>query len=194
MVRRFSELLAYVSHPVFTPFYLSSLLHWLCPNWYFVPFQSLLGVTILFPLLILYVMKRLGWLSSFSKMSLKERRITLAVSGLYYLTWMILVRESAYGALCACLVLSHYFLYVFSFKQKPSLHTYSWVGGWMVLLGSNRFLCEVPYTILIFWGAITILVIASRLYLKAHTIREVILGLMISVVMVFLVFLTHYGI
>lgn len=194
MLRRFSVFTAYVSHPVLTPFYLTAILHLLCPGDFPTSIGLLFLITVLFPIVILWVMKHFKWLTSLSEMSLKERRLTLAISGIYYLGWMVWVRGTPYDALCASIVWCHFFLYGFSFKQKPSLHTYSWIGGGWVLVGSNLFTCPIPVEVITIWFVISGVVIASRLYLRAHTIKEVIIATIISTVSVILVFLTHYGI
>ncbi|WP_452220211.1 hypothetical protein [Lacinutrix salivirga] len=183
--------ISFIFHPILIP--LLAVLFYFSKSPRFIPVPvikakliSLVILTILLPILIFYLLKTLGVAKTIYLKSTKERIIPLVLNVVILL--LILFRvfpimeipELYYfflGALCstiACIVLA--FL-----KFKASLHMVSITGLFMFYFAlSLHFSININGTL-----AMVVLIVGavatSRLHLKAHTYRELIVGSFIGV-------------
>jgi len=142
-------------------------------------------LTLFIPIIFFFLLKNIGWIDSIYLKNVSERKVPLYLY--IFLTFMVVYGvvspifslELYYyfvgiiGSLIACLLL------VF-FKFKASMHMMSVTGLTLFLIGLS-FHYEVNITFAISVLILLVgLVASSRLYLKAHNTRELILGFIIG--------------
>ncbi len=190
--------ISFVFHPVFIPFYTVVLYFYVTPR-YFIPQNIrflevyLLIVSIFIPLLFFGVML---YAKSFTDIQLqlpKERLFfSLIIALVYFIIFKKMIHYHQYlelypfflGVFLAILSLSIYNY----FDQKPSIHA-------MAMAGSIAFLSIWSYysqiNILSYLSILillTAIVIAARLYLQAHDLKDIIRGIFIGIFMQLLSF------
>lgn len=152
---------------------------------YFVLFQILI-ITILVPILFFLLLKSTGHVSSVMVPETSQRKIPLVLQCFLYI---LLVKRSIVitrypelhffflGALFSTILA----LICSLFKIKASLHMLAITGFTIFVIGLNIHLqMQNPY-----WPALLILlsgiVASSRIEMKAHTSREILIGLAIGI-------------
>ena len=158
---------------------------------------SLLAVvfiaTYIVPLLLLILLKSIGYIKSFQVHSINERRVhiffmmTLLFMLGNFLYKISSIRELSYLFFGVVFGLGLIYL-LFLIKIKPSLHLLS-IGaaiGFFLLFQQLQSINILPIvTLLILLSG---LLASSRLYLKAHTTREVYIGFFIGISSPFLAY------
>lgn len=215
MIRHFFTALSYIFHPFLMPLMGLYILFEApsipynsfnrLDSLYFFPDQAkqvlyiVIGIlTLLAPLLSLVIMYRNGMIKNFHLENKKERIIPFAIGGFYYLLAYIYVRYQLpeflrHPALLAFLfgsVIIFLTVFVVNFSVKVSLHTTGIFGLCGGLIGyyqtqqllENHDRMMIFLMLLIFVGG---LVGAGRIYLKAHTLGETILGMFIGFVVMY---------
>ena len=187
-----------VLHPVVVPT-ISVLLYFiLIPNNYASKLKlTLLGLifitTYFIPILILVLFKNLKLITSYNTHSIQERKVPVAIMIVLFYLLGLTIAELAFMfdlsllfyATSAALTCIYIF---FAFGFKTSLHLVS-LGisiGFFILLG-------FAYNYSFHFTVITFILLAglvanARLYLKAHTPKEVYVGFFLGLVAPFLVF------
>lgn len=177
-------------HPVFVPLYTVILYFYVSPR-YFLPQNIkflifyLLIVAIIIPLLFFWIMFSTRFVSGLSLENPRERfYLSLVMAIIYFIILNKIMHYHQYIELYPFFLgifLSVLMLSVYNFwGQKPSIHAMS-VGGMFVF-----FVIWSYYThrnILFYLSLIVLtgaIVIATRLYLKAHDGSEIIRGLLIG--------------
>jgi len=150
-------------------------------------------VTYVIPVLLLIVLKSIGLINNFQVSSIKERRfpVLFMIAIFYFLGNTIIqyptVRDLGflfYGTSISLICI--YFL--FSFKLKSSLHLVSMgnaISFFLILANINN-LSLMPLVIILL--LLSGLLASSRLYLNAHTPKELVLGFFIGISSQFLLF------
>ncbi|SIQ22512.1 hypothetical protein SAMN05421797_1011097 [Maribacter ulvicola] len=186
----FSHLISYTLHPLFTP--ISGTLAYFLITPKFTPPEiqsaSILPIfilTVIIPIITFLILRNLGLVQSISLNSLQERKYPLYIHASILLLILYKVIPDNYigelyfyftgllGATIACILL-------LLFNFKTSLHTVG-VSGLLMYLINLSIHFEINLIIAItFFIFFTGSVISARLYLKAHTAIEVVIGLFIG--------------
>jgi hypothetical protein len=193
-LKKIAQFISLVLHPVFIPFVCGMIIIHLCPTLFNeVPAKDLklwqiqLGLnTILYPLVFVFLMWRLGFIKNVYMRTNQERLAPLMASILFYF-WNYYVFHKQHTAVPIIFksfllgtFISVSILFATTIFTKMSMHT-TGIAGAATALILLHFI--VPCSILaIVIAAIiaVVLVIASRLYLKEHTVAEIISGLIIG--------------
>lgn len=182
---------SYIFHPIFVSIY-GTLFYFLITRSFFYDAQiyvTLIQVVILtlfLPLSIYFLFRSLGIVSSFTEATLKERKMPIAIQAILLL---VLIKFSIskevttelfyffLGGLCsAVLVLILVFL-----KFKASLHMIG-ISALTVFVYGLCTYYQLPFAHLFAFCIVCMgLVASSRLYLKAHTYPELIVGMLIGI-------------
>jgi hypothetical protein len=196
MQKRIAQFFSYVLHPVFIPFVVCLLMMQLCPTLFAKVDAKTVGLwkiqiglnTILYPLLITFLLWRLGFAKNMYMRTNQERLGPLLGSILFYF-WNYYVfhkdQNDAPMLMKSFLLgtfLSVSILFLTTIFTKMSMHTTAVAGACaaLFLLGwHSDGMGYVPFGISL--AALSI-VVYSRLYLKEHTVAEIISGIIIGVV------------
>jgi membrane-associated phospholipid phosphatase len=185
-VRNFYKIISVILHPIVVPTIGVILYFILIPNNYasktkLTLLSLIFVVTYLIPLLILIVFKKLKLIKTFNADSIQERKLPVAVMiVLFYLLANTITNSTGlrdigllFYATSAALTLTYV---CFAFQLKASIHLLA-LGistSFFIVLG---FLYTTNFALVIILNILLAgLVAIARLYLKAHTPREVYLG------------------
>jgi membrane-associated phospholipid phosphatase len=197
-----TNVVSFVFHPLFIPFYTVVLYFLISPRFFLLKniqfFEIyLFVVSILIPLLFFVVLKYSGLFKSILIETSGER---LIFSGMMFVVYLIILNKIIkfqmfielipffMGITLALLIMSiaNYFL------KKPSLHALA-LGGMLTFLMIWSYYTRVfilPLIALIVF--ITAIVMASRLYLKAHSIKELTCGFVVGILTQLIAFSIAY--
>ncbi len=193
-----SQAISIVGHPVFWPLYIAILYFKLTDN-YFLPQNKafllyyLFIIAIFIPLLFFGVLLYTKYFSGYQLAKPKERLFFSLIMAVVY--FLIFNKISHYhqfielypfflGIFLSILCLAFYNF----FEQKPSIHAMA-LGGSLTYLMIWSFYTHIDIlpvlNILILISAI---ILAARLYLKAHNLQEIVRGFIIGSLMQFVAF------
>jgi hypothetical protein len=196
MLKRIAQFFSYIFHPVFIPFVICLLMMVLCPTLFAKIDAKTLGLwkiqiglnTILYPLLISFLLWRLGFAKDMYMRTNQERLGPLLGSILFYF-WNYYVfhkdQNDAPMLMKSFLLgtfLSVSILFLTTIFTKMSMHTTAIAGACAALFllawqsPCNNYL---PFGIS---AAALAIVVWSRLFLKEHTLAEIVSGIAIGVV------------
>ncbi|QSS97782.1 hypothetical protein [Psychroflexus sp. ALD_RP9] len=189
-MRKFASIISVICHPIFIPTLAVALFFYLFPDFYQKPivYAKILAtaiLTIFIPIVFLFIMKSIKLISSFKLPTYNERKLPLLFflmidlivinyifdiynyKHLFYFFWALLFS----GIICFLGLL---------FKFKISLHTLglSSLSFFMIYLSHNFELRLSFYISALLLG--TGIVSSMRLYLKAHTFAEVLIGVLLG--------------
>ena len=150
-------------------------------------------LTYIVPILLLFFLKNFGFIKDFQVSTIKERRVPviLMILILYFLgnTIIQIPMIRNLGILFYGTSLSLICIYVlFSIKLKSSLHLVSMgnmLGFFLIMTNVNNLSISFIIILLIFLSGI---LASSRLYLKAHTPIELLIGFFLGFISQFLLF------
>ena len=183
-------LFSYIFHPIFISIY-GTLFYFLVTRSYFYDSQiyvtliQVVILTLLLPLSIYFLFRSLGVVTSFTEATLKERQMPIAVQAILLLVLLKfsiskeITTELFYfflgGLLSSILVLTAVIL-----KFKASLHMIGISALTAFIYGLSSYY-QLPFVNLISFCIVCIgLVASSRLYMKAHTYPELLVGIVIG--------------
>ena len=189
-LKKILPIFSYLFHPIFVSVY-GALFYFLITQNFFYPSQiyvTLLQVTILtlfLPLSIYFLLRSLGFVTSFTEATLKERRMPIAIQAIML---MVLLKFSVSrevtvelyyfflgGLFSGILALTSVLL-----KFKASLHMIGITDLTAFTYGLSVYY-KLPFVNLFAFCVVCMgLVASSRLYLKAHTYIELVVGLLIG--------------
>jgi len=188
-----SEVVSFILHPVFVPFYAVLLYFHVSPRFFLSQninslTNYLLLVSVAIPLLFLFVLRFVGIIKSFQLQSPRERLFfTVIMASVYLIIFSKLIAFHDYLELLPFffgIFLSLMMLAVFNWQNiKPSIHTVAVSGVltfFLIWSYYSRINILSYISIIIFETA---LVVSARLYLQAHSFREITMGLMIGIFM-----------
>jgi len=148
----------------------------------------------LIPLFALILLKSLGFIQDFQVRTIKERRFPVVfMTILFFLLGNALFNSSILrdlGFLFYGTSLSLFCIYfLFIFKLKSSLHMVSMGNavGFFLMIINIYFLSLLPVIMVLI--LLSGLIASSRLHLKAHTPKELVVGFSIGVLSQVLIFL-----
>ncbi|WPR72491.1 hypothetical protein SLW70_04950 [Flavobacterium sp. NG2] len=199
-MKKFLVSFSYVFHPLFIPlyacfFYLFADQSYAINREKIIVFAEVIVVTMVFPLLIFLLLRSIGKISSMMAPKLGERKMPLVIQCFLII---LLVKKGItielypefhfffLGALLSTLIA----LLLLFVRTKASLHMLGISALTMFVFGLNRHF-ETDNT---FWISFLIVmnavVAASRLEMRAHTPKELVLGFLIgSIPQMFLMYL-----
>jgi len=183
---------SYLFHPIFIPVYAGLFYfffndsYYTNPEKYFAVFQIVI-VTILLPILFFFVLRTTGRVDSVMVSEISQRKIPLVI--LCFLT-ILLVRKSITldhfpelhffflgGLLSTVLALVLLF-----FKTKASLHMLAISALTFFVIGLSIHNQTRNITTIAFLVVMNGFVASSRLEMKAHTTRELVIGFVLGVI------------
>lgn len=181
---------SYIFHPIFVSIY-GTLFYFFITRSFFYEAQiyvTLIQVVILtlfLPLSIYFLLRSLGVVSSFTEATIKERRMPIAIQGILLLVLLNFsiskeITTELFFFFLGGLISSILVLTAVILKFKASLH----MIGISALTAFVYGLCsyyQLPFTNLFAFCIVCIgFVASSRLYMKAHTYPELIVGILIG--------------
>jgi len=181
---------SYIFHPIFVSIY-GTLFYFFITRSFFYEAQiyvTLIQVVILtlfLPLSIYFLLRSLGVVSSFTEATIKERRMPIAIQGILLLALLNfsiskeITTELFFfflgGFISSVLVLTALLL-----KFKASLHMIGISALTAFIYGLSSYY-QLPFVNLISFCIVCMgLVASSRLYMKAHTYPELVVGIVIG--------------
>lgn len=197
---RFHKIISTVLHPIVIPT-LGVLLYFIFVSNSILRKQQLLilalvfGVTYIVPLLVLILLKALNLIEDFQVKTIKERRFpVIFMIFIFYLLGSILTANPMlrdlgflfYGTSLSLTCI--YFL--LSFKLKSSLHLASMGNAvsFFLIISNTYYISMLPVIMVLI--LLSGLLASSRLYLKAHSPKELFLGFFIGSISQLVVFLS----
>lgn len=169
---RLAHIISFISLPLWIPFFISlNVNHALGIVWASISCVLLLGIMLFY--------KNIGLLTSLQMPTRAERLLPLATSSLIYFIFAILSYfyvKSMYSVyVLAFLVV--FILYIVNLWDKISIHVAGVTAGMLWLM--RFYLWNV--TIISLGIFLIFLVIWARLYLKAHTVNQILIGFLIGI-------------
>ena len=189
-MRLFLKIISYIFHPILNPVVGCILYFMVTPKYSPIEVQSsnvlpIFILTVIVPIICFYILKNMGVISSVFLTSAKERKypFMIQLSILLLIMYQVLptnyVSEIYYYFLG---LVAAYFttLVLLLLKFKTSVHLLG-LGSLLMYSINLSVHFETNITILIAFWVLTIgFVASSRLYLKAHNLSEICIGLLIG--------------
>ncbi|WP_461532942.1 hypothetical protein [Sinomicrobium sp.] len=186
------RILSYLFHPLFMPFTGTVAYFLLSPT--YIPYElqkkvffPIFILTVLIPIALYWLLKHLGWVDSHELKSVKERRIPLYASIIIMYVISLYIAPSKFspalhyfftgitGTLFLCLLLV-------IFKVKASFHMMGIMGVAAFIFGFSIHFQTNTAPALAALAIIAGVIAVSRLYLRAHTLREIVIGALIGAI------------
>ncbi len=189
--KKILPIFSYIFHPIFVSFYGLVLYLWLSKSSFnslnIVLLIQVVILTMLLPLSIYFLMKAIGLINSFTEATIQERRLPIFLQVLFL---ALLLKFSGY--LDTIPVLYFFFLggliagvlaLIFSIlKFKVSLHMIGICSLFIFAISLSVVLNISIIPLIAFLIVIIGNVASSRLYMKSHTIDELIAGSVIGMI------------
>ena len=189
-LKKILPVFSYIFHPIFVSIY-GTLFFFLVTRSFFYDSQiyvtliQVVILTLLLPLSIYFLFRSLGVVSSFTEATLKERQMPIAVQAILLLVLLKfsiskeITTELFYfflgGLISSILVLASVIL-----KFKASLHMIGISALTAFVYGLSSYY-QLPFVNLFAFCIVCMgLVASSRLYMKAHTYPELLVGIIIG--------------
>ena len=189
-LKKILPVFSYIFHPIFVSIY-GALFYFLVTRSFFYDSQiyvtliQVVILTLLLPLSIYFLFRSLGVVSSFTEATLKERQMPIAVQAILLLVLLKfsiskeITTELFYfflgGLISSILVLASVIL-----KFKASLHMIGISALTAFVYGLSSYY-QLPFVNLFAFCIVCMgLVASSRLYMKAHTYPELLVGIVIG--------------
>lgn len=186
----FLRLFSYLFHPLFMPFAGTVAFYIIAPGYY--PEEArksviipVLILTLIVPVVLYFLLKNIGWVRSHELSGVEERKIPLyaAIPITYIIT--VHITPSAFSAelhyfFVGILIALFACLFLVFLKVKASIHMMGITGLTVFVLGLGIHfrlnITSLAALLVLATGAVA----SSRLYLKAHNIQEVVLGILLG--------------
>ncbi|MET6989091.1 hypothetical protein [Sediminicola arcticus] len=191
-MRAFYQLISYLFHPLFIPIGGTLIYFIITPKYTPIEMQSgnilpIFILTVIIPIICYFILRNLGMVSSIFMPSVQERKYTLYISISLFLMIVYKVIPNNYST-----ELFYYFfglitaslscLLLLFFKFTSSIHLMG-MGSLLMYLISLSIHFEINVVIAISVMTLaTGLVASSRLYLRAHSKTELLIGFIIGMV------------
>jgi hypothetical protein len=194
-MKKIAEAFSYLLHPIWIPFALSIVLMHFCPTLFAnIPAKELglvkiqIGAnTILYPLLVSFLLWRLGFAKNLKMETNIERLAPLMAAMLFYFWNFYALKKSTNEIPKELLTfllgtfISTCILFFTTIFTKMSLHTAAMSGALTtVILWMNAGSC-IPLSVVIIFSLLFIITVVSRKVLQAHTYAELVSGAVIGV-------------
>ncbi len=200
-----AQMISVLLHPVFIPLISSLLWYGFYPQYFASIAQikitdwliMLIINTIIFPLLLILLLKGLGFIKSILMKETKERIIPLIGVMVFYFWMYYVVKNKETNAPEPAIVfflgnyLSIIALFIATMFLKVSLHACaaSFALAFAILLSIMSHSIVVPYLILV--SVLAALILWARYYLKAHSVKELGVGAALGVLAAITAYVYH---
>jgi len=198
---KFSKFISYFFHPINFPIIGTILFFLFIPEFIFKPQEYLIIAVIfigtyIFPILLLWLLKRFEMIKSYHMVTIEERKFPL----LLFISISFIIGNWLYKSAIVDLLSLFFFGYGLSLicisvflylKIKISLHTMGVSGLIGFLIYFSYFYKINIITIFAALFVLAGLVASARLKLRAHQLNEVLLGGVIGIVSQFVVYLIY---
>lgn len=190
-MQRFLSIFSYLFHPIFISFF-GAISYFLFAkdnfvNPYIIPFYLLeiIIVTVFIPITFFYLLLHFKWIDGIMVTNVSQRKIPLFVNAvlLFLLITKVITCENfpeMFFYYLGGIVSSLLCLFFVFFKQKVSIHMVGISGLTVLLFGLSIHYETRSILLLSIFFIINGLVATSRLVMKAHTIKELLMGLLIG--------------
>ena len=185
-----AKIISYLFHPLIIATWAVALLIWTNPVLFLgsSPKMAFLLVfinTFCFPAIAILLMKQLGFIESFEMPDNKQRIIPLVAAIIFYVWAYMAVRKQAfpytYTLFMLGTVISLLISFVVNVFQKLSLHMVG-VSGFMMFMMLLIMYSQTDASYLFIGSVLLVgLVATARLYLGAHSFREVNTGFLVGI-------------
>lgn len=199
-LKQFLPFFSYFFHPIFISLYGTLFYFFIVPN---VASENLVYLTLIqvsiltlfLPLALYFLLVSLGQVSSFTEASIKERRTPIFIQAvllfaLVYLNKFTFTTDLFYffsGGFIASVLA---FISVL-FKYKSSLHMIG-ISSLATFIYIMVLKNELPFIHIVAFGFVCMgLVASSRLYMKSHTVNELIIGSLIGFISQFMLWYSY---
>lgn len=195
LVKAFAHLFSYIFHPLFVPIYVYCFLAYIHPN-YFSGFSdalknrvllSLIINAVMFPAIVVLLLKALGFIDSLFLRTQKDRIIPYIASMTFFFWTQYMLREQNFVprilvAFMFGVFISSAAALIANIYYKISMHAIGMggvIGLFIVIMRQNSMLMTGPLS-----GAFLIagLVCTSRLIISDHSQKEIYTGLLVGVI------------
>lgn len=198
---KFSKFISYFFHPINFPIIGALLFFLFIPEFIFKPQEyTILAVifigTYLFPIILLWLLKRFGMINSYHMVTIEERKfpallfisISFIIGHWLYKSTIVDILSLLFFGYGLSLIGASIFLYL---KLKISLHSLAISGliGFLIYFSYFYTINLLPILALLF--VLGGLVASARLRLRAHQLNEVILGCVVGLTAQFVVFFVY---
>jgi len=195
---KFAKFISYFFHPINFSIIGALLYFLLLPKYIFKPLEHTILIvlfmsTYVFPIVLLFLMKRFGMINSYHMSTIEERKfptllfisISIFIGYWLYKSTVVNLLAFFYFGYGICLIGSYILLY---FNRKVSLHMAA-IGGLIGFLIYFSILFEINLTILFiilfFFSGI---IASARLRVQAHIVSEVFWGFLLGIFSQFIAF------
>ncbi|WP_400072072.1 hypothetical protein [Zobellia russellii] len=186
----FLKAISYVFHPLFIPVAGTLAYFLITPKYSPIAIQSanvlpIFILTVIIPIIVYFILKNLGLVTSIFMSSARERRypIYIHTTLLLFVVYKVIPNTNIaelHFYFVGLIIASLTSLITLFFKLKISMHLMG-MGSLVMFLTALSIHFEVNITLgLSIFTLLTGLVATSRLYLKAHTRAEIILGFLVG--------------
>ncbi|MBU2974349.1 MULTISPECIES: hypothetical protein [unclassified Zobellia] len=186
----FLKAISYVFHPLFIPVAGTLAYFLITPKYSPIAIQSanvlpIFILTVIIPIIVYFILKNLGLVTSIFMSSARERRypIYIHITLLLFVVYKVIPNTNIaelHFYFVGLIIASLTTLITLFFKLKISMHLMG-MGSLVMFLTALSIHFEVNITLgLSIFTLLTGLVATSRLYLKAHTRAEIILGFLVG--------------
>ena len=191
MIKTISGILSYLFHPLLIPTYIIALIQFTNPFMFQgIGFSNISLVfpvflfTFIYPLIAILLLKKLDFIDSIKMPDSKQRIIPLIISIVLYV-WMYLIFKSKNFPVIAKVfmlgvVISLLLSFVINVFHKLSLHMVGISGAltiiMLLLMISETDMSYYFLAVILLTGAVA----TARLYLNAHTMKEVYTGFLVG--------------
>ncbi|MFZ2283633.1 MAG: hypothetical protein WAV86_07140 [Lutibacter sp.] len=198
---KFSKFISYFFHPINFPIIGTVLFFLFIPKFIFKPQEyTILAVifigTYLFPIILLWLLKRFGMINSYHMITIEERKfptllfisISFIIGNWLYKSLIVDILALLFFGYGLSLICTSLFLYL---KRKISLHALAISGliGFLIYFSYFYKVNLIPLMALLF--ALGGLMASARLRLHAHQLNEVILGSVVGFASQFIVYFLY---
>jgi membrane-associated phospholipid phosphatase len=199
---KFSKFISYFFHPINFPI-IGTLVYFLfVPKYIFKPQEHtillfILVSTYILPIALLYIFKRLKFITSYRMPTIDERKfptlfflfLTLIIANWLFKTTVVDLLALLFLGYAVVFAITYGLLFL---KIKLSLHTAAVGGliGFLIYFSLNYEINLILLLIVLF--IVAGLVSSSRVHLKAHTSLEVFLGFTIGILTQIFAFTIYY--
>lgn len=192
-MRSIAQFLSVVFHPIFIPTYATFLLVWSNPFFFgklldpdsFAILRTVVLYSVVYPLITLVLMRTLDFISSYNPTDYRER-ILLGIPTVFYFFWTYVVQhKSPYNQAVADIPLAATICVAIAMvltatKDKISMHAMGMGALLSVMLVLPKFSVHDLSTPLLCVILLSGLICTCRLYLQAHTLRQVYMGFVVG--------------
>ncbi len=191
-MKLFQKVISYIFHPLFIPIAGTFTYFLITPKYSPLELQSgnllpIFILTVIIPIITFLILRNIGYINSIQLPTIQERKYPLYIN-------MVLLFMVVYKVIPNNYIVELYFYFVgliaatlatlilLLFKIKSSMHLLGMGSLFMFLINlSIHFEINITLALSLFIFSIG-LVATSRLYLKAHTKAEVIIGFFIGLI------------